>query len=750
MPVNVVSTIKGLCRGCYACIRHCPAKAIKVEDGQATVVPELCICCGHCVEVCSQNAKIILSGIEKTEQALKSEKPIACLAPSFVAQYSNYHPGQIISAIKRLGFTEVWEVAFGARLVTQAYAQKVLDGKEKRCYISTSCPAIINLVEKHYPDFIPYLVPIVSPMIALGKYLKTLYGDKCRVVFIGPCVAKKDEAEDAMVIGAIDAVLTYQELDYLFQYSKIDVEKLPPSDWDNPPAGLGRVYPISGGLLKSAGISLDPLDYEYIKVEGQEDCINFIKNINQTGNSLKFVDMLFCDGCISGPMLKSNLNKMEKQKLVAEYTREGTKEITPEDSDITIPEGLKLSRDFRNRSLKRIAPTESQIRAVLTELGKFSPEDELNCGACGYNSCREKAVAVFHGLAENKMCLPFLISNLESHNVHLRKQLTTTEGIENMIGNSAEMQKIYEIIKKVAPTDSTVLIRGKSGTGKELVATALYQKGLRKKNNFVSINCAALPENLLESELFGHTKGAFTGAVSEKKGLFDEANGGTLFLDEIGDLSPHLQVKLLRVLQEGEYLRIGETVPRKCDVRIIAATNQNLEELIEEKKFREDLYYRLNVVTINLPDLQERKEDIPILVKHFLDKFNKKHGKNVFTVSKEAMTTLVNASWPGNVRELENAIERAVILCEGTELKLDDLPPSLVHEHRKDLILEDTAAGADYHNAVENYKRLLITRALEQANGIQAQAARQLGIGRSTLNEIIKKLNISLDSFKKK
>lgn len=745
MTSNVVSTIKDLCKGCYACIRHCPAKAIKVEDSQATVVSELCIGCGHCIEVCSQNAKIILSGIEKTQHALNTEKPVACLAPSFVAQYPNYHPGQIISAIKRLGFTEVWEVAFGAQLVTEEYKNKILDAKEKRHYISTPCPALINLVEKHHPELIPFLVPIVSPMIALGKYLKILYGDKCRVVFIGPCVAKKDEAEDGMVVGAIDAVLTYQELNQLLQNSKIDVNKLPLSEWDSPPAGLGRLYPVAGGLLRSAGINLDPLDYEFIKIEGQDNCLNFIKNINQSSDSIKFVDMLFCDGCINGPMLISNLNKLERQKLVARYTKEDVREPM----DITFPAELNLARSFRNRSIKRVEPTKAQIRAVLTELGKFAPEDELNCGACGYKSCREKAVAVVQGLAENKMCLPFLIANLESHNNHLRRQLTSSEGIGNMIGNSAKMQKIYEIIKKVAPTDSTVLIRGKSGTGKELVAIALYQKGPRKKNNFVSINCAALPESLLESELFGHTKGAFTGAISEKKGLFDEANGGTLFLDEIGDLSPHLQVKLLRVLQDGEFLRIGETVTRKCDVRIIAATNQNLEELIAEKKFREDLYYRLNVVTINLPDLRERKEDIPILVKHFLDKFNKKHGKHVFTVCKEAMTNLVEAPWPGNVRELENAIERAVILCEGTELKIDDLPPSIINEHRNDFLLSDVGL-VSYHQSIDNYKKLLITKALEQANGVQAQAARQLGIGRSTLNEIIKKLNISLDNIQQK
>lgn len=741
MPVNVVSTINGLCKRCYSCIRNCPAKAIKVEQGQATVVPELCIGCAHCVEVCSQNAKRIISGIEKTLAAVKKGKTVACLAPSFIAQYPQYHPGQMVSAIKKLGFTEVWEVAFGAQLVTNKYKREILfSQKEKPYFISTACPAIVTLVEKHYPELIPLLIPVVSPMIALGKYLKALYGETCKVIFIGPCVAKKEEADDAMVLGSVDAVLTFQELDQMFQDLAIDPGTLSPGKWDSPNGNLGRLYPISGGLLRSASKNSDPLEYEILTIEGQENCMHFFNAINKDKSMVKFVDILFCDGCISGPMLKSNLNKLERQKLIVQYTKESISDEEP----VLIPNSINinLTRDFRNRSRKQIEPTETQIRSVLTELGKFTPEDELNCGACGYNSCREKAAAVFQGLAESKMCLPFLISSLESHNAHLQKQLTTTVGIDNIIGNSPVMQRIYEIIKKVAPTDSTVLIRGKSGAGKELVAQALHHLSPRSKNSFVSINCAALPENLLESEIFGHTKGSFTGAVSVKKGLFEEANSGSLFLDEIGDLSTRLQGKLLRVLQEGEFFRIGETTPRKCDVRIIAATNQNLEELIRERKFREDLYYRLNVITINLPDLRERQDDIPILIKHFLQKFNIKHRKNILTVSKEAMTSLVGAPWLGNVRELENAIERAVILCDGTELKIEDFPPSLRAEY-SDNQEEPEREFTNYHQAMEAYKKKLITKALEQARGTQAQAARQLGIGRSTLNEIIKKLNIT-------
>jgi DNA-binding NtrC family response regulator/iron only hydrogenase large subunit-like protein len=745
LPENVVTTISGLCRRCYSCIRKCPAKAIKVEEGQAMVVPELCIGCGHCVEVCTQNAKKITSGVERANNAVSAKKSIACLAPSFVAHYESCHPGQVVHAVKQLGFDEVWEVAFGALLVTQEYKKMLSQGAQEH-FIASACPVIVTLVEKHYSDLNQFLIPVVSPMVALGRYLKTIYGKKCKVVFIGPCIAKKEEAQDPMVQGAIDAVLTFSELDQMFKEKEIIIEDQLPVEWDSPNSGLGRLYPISGGLLRTASLELDPLSYEIIMVEGQENCLDFLKGIKQDKNSIQLADILFCDGCISGPMIKSPLNKYERQQLVAQYTRENMEGSTKKPP--VMPDGLNLTRGFRDRS-KEIPempePTPAQIRAVLTELGKFSPEDELNCGACGYSSCREKARAVFRGLAENKMCLPFLITNLESYNIHLRKQLTSVVGMENMIGNSLAMQKVYQIINKVAPTDSTVLIRGKSGTGKELVAQALHQKSLRQGHAFVSVNCAALPDNLLESELFGHTKGAFTGAVSNKKGLFEEANGGTLFLDEIGDVSPQLQAKLLRVLQEGEFLRIGETVPRKSDVRIIAATNRDLEELIESKKFREDLFYRLNVVSIRLPNLVERRDDIPVLIKYFMDKFNTKHQKKVISINKRAMMALTNAEWPGNVRELENAIERAVILCEGREITEEDLPPSLKVKFSTVSVSSDEEL-INYNRAVNEYKQKLIMKALKEADGVQAQAARKLGIGRSTLNEIIKRLKIDYES----
>jgi transcriptional regulator with PAS, ATPase and Fis domain len=293
------------------------------------------------------------------------------------------------------------------------------------------------------------------------------------------------------------------------------------------------------------------------------------------------------------------------------------------------------------------------------------------------------------------------------------------------------MLAVYRIIEKVAPTDSTVLLRGESGTGKDLAAQALHEKSRRSRNKLISINCAALPENLLESELFGHAKGAFTGAVSEKKGLFEEANGGTLFLDEIGDLSPQLQAKLLRLLQQGEFFRIGETTPRKSDVRIIAATNQNLEKLIEETKFREDLYYRLNVFPIVLPPLRERPEDIPALVWHILNEFGKRMGRKIEGVQSSTMKEFQRYSWPGNVRELRNVIERNLILNTGPVFKAE-LPTSESKASEQSRRLEEVEA---------DYLRNVLQSTKWRVRG-KGGAAEIVGLKPTTLESKLKKLSI--------
>jgi Nif-specific regulatory protein len=307
----------------------------------------------------------------------------------------------------------------------------------------------------------------------------------------------------------------------------------------------------------------------------------------------------------------------------------------------------------------------------------------------------------------------------------------------NMVGESPVMRQVYQLISKVAPTDSTVLIQGESGTGKELAARAIHQNSKRANKPFMAVNCAALAESLLESELFGHEKGAFTGAVTQKKGRLETADGGTLFLDEVGEISPTLQVKLLRVLQEREFERVGGTRTIKVDIRLVAATNQDLEQVIEQGTFRQDLYYRLNVVSIEMPPLRSRREDIPLLASYFVEKYSAKCNRKVSGISAEARARLREYDWPGNVRELENAIERAVVLGTTDHILLDDLPEA---------ILEVGGAGgresAKYHEAVARTKKQIILEAMEQAGGNYTEAARILEVHPNYLHRLIRNLNL--------
>jgi two-component system, NtrC family, response regulator AtoC len=289
-------------------------------------------------------------------------------------------------------------------------------------------------------------------------------------------------------------------------------------------------------------------------------------------------------------------------------------------------------------------------------------------------------------LDELKLCIQRALSynTAISENVYLRKQLKKKYQFNQIVGSSAKMQDVFKMIERVADTDSTILILGESGTGKELVAKALHFNSRRQFAPFIPVNCSALPENLLESELFGHRKGSFTGAINDKKGLFQEADGGTIFLDEVGSMSPMLQSRLLRVLQEKEVRRVGDNVPIYVNVRVVAATNEPLEKRIKEGTFREDLYYRLNVIPIHLPNLRERPDDIPLLVSHFLrDKVHARTGK-AFQITRQAMEVFSAHQWPGNVRELENAIERACALCEEGVIRVPDLPPS-IQEYFKEI-----------------------------------------------------------------
>ena len=322
----------------------------------------------------------------------------------------------------------------------------------------------------------------------------------------------------------------------------------------------------------------------------------------------------------------------------------------------------------------------------------------------------------------------------------LRREIQRQYDFSSIIGQSPAMQKTFEIIKTVAGTDSTVLITGNSGTGKELAARAIHYNSKRKNKPFIAVNCGAISENLIESELFGHKKGAFTGAISDKEGFFKAADGGTLFLDEISEMPPQLQVKLLRVLQEREFTPVGTTHAIPINIRFLASTNRNLKEEIQQNRFREDLYYRLNVVEITMPSLKNRKEDIPMLANHFLNKYRHQMGKNISGIDQSAYRALMNYDWKGEVRELENVMERAVIFCQNDVMTLENLPESL--RASKDIVVPDQTGSLD--EFMYKVEREYIIKTLENCDQDKEKAAKVLNLGLSTLYRKIKELNIQL------
>ncbi len=393
------------------------------------------------------------------------------------------------------------------------------------------------------------------------------------------------------------------------------------------------------------------------------------------------------------------------------------------------------------RSLRRIRPDVPIV--VITAFGSVKQAVEaLREGALDYVTkpfdVEELKIIVAHGLEHRR---------LRAENTILRRTLQERSSFENMIGKSKAMQEVFQLIEKVAGTDSTLIITGESGTGKEMAARAVHALSRRKDRAFVSINCAALPENLLESELFGHTRGSFTGAVSDKKGMFETADGGTIFLDEVGEMSPWTQVKLFRVLQERRVRRVGGTEEIAVDVRIIAATNQDLKARIEEGKFREELFYRLNVISVEMPALRKRPEDIPLLISHFLQKHCQRMERKMKRLVPEVVAFLESYAWPGNVRELENLIERVVAVEERETVTLASLPADILEGHRRMELPAGLKPGFNLEEHLDTVSRRYIQEAGAAANGNMKKMASLLGLSYRSLRYLLDKFD--LKTFKK-
>ena len=410
----LVTTIKERCRVCYTCVRECPAKAIRIVGGQAEVIKQRCIGCGNCVRVCSQHAKQVLSSVEPVAELLAGEAPVAAiLAPSFPAEFTETGYQQLVGLVRALGFRYVNEVAFGADLVATAY-RHLLDRTNGRRYIATTCPALVSYVERYHPQLVPSLAPVVSPMVAAARVLRRLHGEGLKVVFIGPCIAKKGEGASENLPREVDAVLTFAELRQMFADRSLSPDGVTPSDFDPPHAGPGALFAISRGLLQAADIREDLVAGNVVAADGRSNFVEAIKEFESGDLDVSLLEVLCCHGCIMGSGMSTEAPLFSRRRVVGQHVRERMAERAPEEWRAAMERfaDLDLSRPFSTDDQRIPPPSEEELAAILVRMGKKSPEDELNCGACGYDTCHEHAIAIHRGLAENEMCLPHTIERL--------------------------------------------------------------------------------------------------------------------------------------------------------------------------------------------------------------------------------------------------------------------------------------------------------------------------------------------------
>ena len=409
--MRVIDFKDAKCRHCYKCVRHCAVKAISVRDEQARIMVDHCINCGRCLEVCPQNAKTFASDLDRVKGYLRRGcRTVISIAPSYAGVLEFDRPGQVVDALQRLGFAEVRETAEGAALVTNEYKKLVREGKMPNI-ITTCCPSVNDLIEKYYPDCANLMAPVVSPMIAHGRYIKKIYGSDAKVVFLGPCIAKKQEAEgDDRVTGAVDAILTFEELALWLKEEGIDLRSCEEKLMGNPDPRINRLYPVSGGVIQSVITEEEADGYHKVFVDGLENCMEMLECLRRGELDHCFIEANVCEGgCAKGPASAHWNTSYVKTKVKIEngVSYKAARDLPDMGTE-------ELAKKFGNRGLDDRMPTEEQIRRILMSTGKYSKEDELNCGACGYSTCREKAVAVFRGKAEVTMCMPYALTRAES------------------------------------------------------------------------------------------------------------------------------------------------------------------------------------------------------------------------------------------------------------------------------------------------------------------------------------------------
>ncbi|MBK8164530.1 MAG: 4Fe-4S dicluster domain-containing protein [bacterium] len=413
--MSLVSTIRERCRVCYTCVRECPAKAIRIAGGQAEVIDARCIGCGNCVRVCSQGAKRVLDSVDDVRALLAGPAPVAaCVAPAFPAEFTDVDARSLAGMVRALGFASVHEVAFGADLVAARY-RELLDEDPGRRWIATTCPAVTSYVERFHPGLVSHLAPVVSPMIATARALRKLHGDDLRVVFIGPCLAKKEEAVADQVVGEIDGVLTFAELRRMLAEAGITAASVEPGEFDAPRAGAGALFPISRGMLAAAGIDDDLVEGRVIAAGGHGEFQEVIREFDSADLEVQLLEVLCCTGCVMGPGMTTQAPAWSRRQRISHHVQQALGRQDAQESaarDRAAVAGLDLSRGYAADDQRLVAPSAQEMREILVRMGKRQPGDELNCGACGYPTCREHALAIHEGLAENEMCLPYTIEEL--------------------------------------------------------------------------------------------------------------------------------------------------------------------------------------------------------------------------------------------------------------------------------------------------------------------------------------------------
>lgn len=410
--MSIVYTERPKCTGCYACIRNCPGKAIRVRYGLADVIKERCIACGTCVQICLAKARQAESDISLVWQLLAGHQPvIAVLSGPFPAAFPEIYPRQLVTALKKLGFSQVMENAFGAELVCRQYTRLLAEDTGKT-FLSSTCAAMVSYIEKFYPQLIGNLAPIVSSMIASGRVIKWQYNPEAKVVYIGPCIARKVESSDEKVAGVVDAVITFAELKKMFAARSISPAAEEEGHFAGPKPHLGRLFAIAGGLTTAAGLSDDILQGDVLNACGKEYTPKILREFAEGNISAKLISLYFCEGCIDGPVIDNDLSVFRRRKLVTDYA---ASQADPAQTERDVQEyaSIDLSREFTNRSVVLAVPNEEDTRRVLEELGKLDPKSRMNCGACGYSGCRDLAIAICQGLAEPTMCWPHVLNMLK-------------------------------------------------------------------------------------------------------------------------------------------------------------------------------------------------------------------------------------------------------------------------------------------------------------------------------------------------